>query len=431
LARRFRFYEKKRGERRTGSGKAGSMGEGLFYLALLMGGFVSLTMIFVTWVFPVWQSNWRYDEHTCVVLDNRIEVDTQRNEVYRAVQVEYIVHGKTYRPWVYDAHGVYAGSRQEAERDLKRFAVGAEVPCWYDPQNPGTAVVVLDSSLVGWLLLMVPLAFVVLGSSGLFFNILRWGKSVERQAMIGRHLSELDLFEPVSDQRRAYPGVPVEEDVSNSPGTTLAYRLPSGSSPVWKLSGHLLACASWALGASVLFSYTFGAHLEGRPNWWLSGFGVLFALVGIWMSYQFVRHLLITTRAGRTLVEISTHPLRLGNQFEVFVSQSGRLRFRWLRVTLVCQEVAVYRMGTDTRTEVCRVAAHELMRRDRFETGPRTAFEQLQTATVPSAAMHSFKAGHNAIEWKIVVDGRIARWPDFRREFPVLMYPAEELGGRS
>ena len=42
---------------------------------------------------------------------------------------------------------------------------------------------------------------------------------------------------------------------------------------------------------------------------------------------------------------------------------------------------------------------------------------------VPVGAMHSFKSGHNEVTWRILVKGSPARWPDFERSFPVIIYP--------
>ena len=37
--------------------------------------------------------------------------------------------------------------------------------------------------------------------------------------------------------------------------------------------------------------------------------------------------------------------------------------------------------------------------------------------------MHSFSAAHNAVSWMLVVRGRMARWPEFERRFPLYVYP--------
>jgi hypothetical protein len=38
--------------------------------------------------------------------------------------------------------------------------------------------------------------------------------------------------------------------------------------------------------------------------------------------------------------------------------------------------------------------------------------------------MHSFVSPHNAVMWALLVRGRMARWGDFERRFPIYVYPA-------
>jgi hypothetical protein len=37
--------------------------------------------------------------------------------------------------------------------------------------------------------------------------------------------------------------------------------------------------------------------------------------------------------------------------------------------------------------------------------------------------MHSFVSSHNAVMWALLVRGRMARWGDFERRFPIYVYP--------
>jgi hypothetical protein len=30
---------------------------------------------------------------------------------------------------------------------------------------------------------------------------------------------------------------------------------------------------------------------------------------------------------------------------------------------------------------------------------------------------------HNEVQWKLIVQGHVAGWPDYVREFPLLVYP--------
>ena len=90
---------------------------------------------------------------------------------------------------------------------------------------------------------------------------------------------------------------------------------------------------------------------------------------------------------------------------------------------LVCDEQAIHQQGTDTRRAICRVYRAILFSQRKFEITPQQAFEAAFDIAVPDAAMHSFVSPHNAVMWAIVVRGRMARWGDFERRFPIYVYP--------
>ena len=44
---------------------------------------------------------------------------------------------------------------------------------------------------------------------------------------------------------------------------------------------------------------------------------------------------------------------------------------------------------------------------------------------VPADVMHSFDAPHNKIQWKLIVRGVPEAWPEYEREFPIIIHPAD------
>jgi hypothetical protein len=92
-------------------------------------------------------------------------------------------------------------------------------------------------------------------------------------------------------------------------------------------------------------------------------------------------------------------------------------------VSLICEERVTYRQGTDTRVESRRVYDEMIYSRQKIETQPALPFETKLAVEIPPASMHSFKAEHNEIIWRIVVRGRVAGWPDYERGFPVIVHP--------
>ena len=108
---------------------------------------------------------------------------------------------------------------------LDRFEVGEEYPCWYDPIDPHRAVLVRGYS--GWLYLslLIPLSFIVIGGGRLIYTLVHWNSSAERRSLAEQRAAQVDLFEGPVDERE-FPTVPADANLTNSPGTTLAYRLP-------------------------------------------------------------------------------------------------------------------------------------------------------------------------------------------------------------
>jgi hypothetical protein len=132
---------------------------------------------------------------------------------------------------------------------------------------------------------------------------------------------------------------------------------------------------------------------------------------------------------GPTQIEISDHPLRPGETYQVFVSQGGRLTINSLALLLVCDEVATYRQGTDTRSDESRVFSREVLRREQVELLPQASFEQQGELAIPAECMHSFKADHNEVRWRLLVRGDLAGWPPFERTFPIVVCPS--VGAKS
>jgi len=409
----------------------GRVGELLFFGGFFAAGCFFLVVSLNAWIVPQWRANHEFVETTCVVRGK--ELGRKQGEdglVYRPeIQIEYTIDGRTYVTKTYDVCGTYTSSRADTEAILRKFKVGGEYPCWYDPFDPEKAVLARDYHWSAWLVLLVPITFIVIGGGRLVYRILDWGKSAERRAATAAGPLSLERLAPSAPEAVEYPGVPPWTDQTNSPGTRLKHRLPSSTSPVWQVVGLLTLCVFWN-GIVGLFVYLVGRdHLAGDPNWLATAFLVPFAVVGIVLVFVFFRQLLVTTGVGPTWVEISDHPLRPGQAYDVLLSQVGRLRMNRLVMRLICQEEVRYQQGTDTRTETQCVFRQEVFRREDFQIEPAAPLEGECRVEIPPGAMHSLAVENNAVKWMLTVEGDVARWPNFSRSFPVIVQPADDAGG--
>ena len=434
LPRSFRYYGKKRGHRRTGSSQLGSVGEAVFWAALLLLGCAGAALLVLNFVLPEWRVNHEFIETTCKVLDKRIgEKASKDGPLYRPdIKIEYEVGGVRYSDWHYDIHRSYFNDRSTAQAILDRLDVssksGQPLPCWYDPRNPRVVVLERGYRWWVWLAFTVPISFVAIGAGGLIYTLLRWGKSAEHRAAMTQRNQDRDFFgSATGDGQPLYPFVPSGADAANSPGTKLRFRLPLARSPGWALFGTLAFALIWN---GVVWWYAVNAilgHMAGQPDWFLTLFVVPFVLIGVGTIVFFLRQLLVATSIGPTLVEISDHPLHCGGQYRLFLSQSGRLKVNTMRISLTCEETATYRQGTNTRIEAQEVYRQELFDRQNFEIQSGLPFETELDFSAPQRAMHSFKAAHNEINWALVVEGDVAGWrPSYKRRFPLVVRPARE-----
>jgi hypothetical protein len=208
----------------------------------------------------------------------------------------------------------------------------------------------------------------------------------------------------------------------------LAYRLPRTGTAVAASWALALGGLIWNALACVFITLLVHGYLQDRFDWSLLLITVAYTAVGVWLAKVCVGQLIRATQVGRSLVEISAHPLRPGKTCQLYVAQYGRSRLRYLKVLLVSDEKATYQQGTNTRTEYCRVYSQEIMCQRHFEIRHGSPFESQVELAVPATAMHSFRSSHNEVIWKVVVLGRARGWPRFERTFPLVIYPGPGNG---
>jgi hypothetical protein len=293
--------------------------------------------------------------------------------------------------------------------------------------NP-TTLGFFESQVAFWLVVLVLMSFIVIGGSGMFYAIFHVGASAERRSSLARRAADIDLIRETLTSSRNFPAVPHDANLTNSPGITLAYRLPIEQSSAWRIAAASAFTIVWNAMAVFLLVIATQRYLRGEADLFLALFVIPFVIIGLWAIYHLLRQFLLQTGIGPTSVEISHHPLLPGGRYEVFVTQAGNAVLKRFRLSLICAEEASYSHGTDVRTETLVVHRQEVFRREDSHIEPARPFEHQSEFTVPATAMHSFQAGHNAIHWRLVVHGKPKRWPSFERSFPVIVYPSTAEG---
>ncbi len=272
-----------------------------------------------------------------------------------------------------------------------------------------------------WLSLLVVIALIVVGGSGIVWSILRMGTSEERRlAFAGK--ARLNMEEKRS-KRKTYPAIPDDDGITNSPGTQLAYRLPPAQSPGWTLLAATSFCVLWNTVSCLLLVWTIGSIFSGQFQWFLAAVTSLFLAVGGWSINYLLRQVWVHTGLGPTMLEIEEHPLIPGHTYSLVLSQAGSFRMLWVELWLVCEEEATFNQGTDIRTETGRVYEELLFQEEDFLVEPSGSYLRNSSVHIPQEAMHCFQGEHHAIHWRLLVRGLAEGWPEFERAFPIIVHP--------
>jgi len=274
-----------------------------------------------------------------------------------------------------------------------------------------------------WLVGMVLASLIFIGLGGLVYTLLRVGTTAERRGALAKRAKNIDLLADALPSPRDFPTVPRDVNLTNSPGIKLAYRLPIARSPGWQAFGLGVFSLVWNGLVAALSGLAITKYYAGNPDWYLTALVVPFAVVGVGALYYWLRLLFLTAAIGPTSLEISDHPIHPGRTYQVYLTQAGRLRVRSLVLTLACDEEASYRQGTDTRTESRRVFKKVVFSRENFEILPDIPYEHLCDLELPIDVMHSFQSDHNAVLWRLIVQGTVEKWSSFERIFPIIVHP--------
>lgn len=423
------LWLKKRGKRRSGAPRWGHSGELLYHTVFVVVGLAACLWQATEVIAPDWRQREEvalFDRAECRIEDAKLQ--RQEGQVWPVWTVRLLRDGvpldRTDRAI---AAGTVANVR-ESRRLIERFSAGEQTTCWIDPESPSRIVLSSPFRWGPWFVLLIPLSLVGIGVVGLVRTVLRAGASIERRHAVAQQASKFDPFAGSRVSIALATGLPPTTDVNDSPGVKLRYRLPIEGAASWRLVGMAVMCVAWNLLVGFFLVGVITDLVYGQPNWPVTLVVIPLACAGGWLAYSLLRDALAASGVGVTQVEIAMHPLMPGQTGGGVILQAGQFRARWLNVSLVCDEIATFCEGTDTRTSTQEVYRELLHRERRFRVAVDRPFEQAFTFTVPENAMHSFLSPHNEVRWSLEVRASPMRWPEFRRRFRLCVYPSNWQG---
>ncbi len=345
LARRFRFWQKKRGDRRTGSPLAGSVGEAIACTTILLVAFFAISALLAS----------RWTE----------------------VQL------------------------------LSSIAVGSRF----------------------WTAILVLVSMAIMGAVGLAWTVFSVTTSAERRRAIvdSARADGANALGPRTSRGPSpedFPTIPSSENLYNSPGTNLTYRLPQLATPATGLMALALFCLLWIGTLGVLLVVVTNSFFARDPLWLALILTFVVAAVTVRVIQKLIIELGETLRIGPSHVEVSDAPFYPGQRYEVYLSQAGRMRLAKLDFRLAREEHAAYQEGTNFRKEVYTAFEQTILEKHSLAISPQAPFSHCSEFVIPENAIHSFQSSSNSIRWKLILRGEIIRGSTFERIFPILVYPA-------
>ena len=403
----------------------------VLYGTLFVIGSVFCTVHFYTWVLPNWNFHRDFEQVLCSVVDTKIvELRKEDTILYRPeIQIEYSFRDSLHTIWTYEQATLVADQPLGYDSDAKAvkaivdsYSTGKPALCWVKVNEPTYSILYRPPQVWGWFFLLMMLLIAGAGVAGVWLAIVR--RRFSKEHLVGKLPRGLP-FLGTTLKHKPFPTIPDPAAINDSPGAYLAYRLPTSQMSVIRVIGSILLCVFWNVIAwSVLF-FVFLGNAENPSSILSRVLAVLFFLLGLGMIVWVINQAMIAFGLGATLLELSDHPIVPGRSYRLHLMQLGAFRVTDYSITIVCEEVARFRQGTDTITSFKEVFRKTLFHKMNFETHQDTPLVEEMRFSLPYGAMHSFFTEHNEIRWKINVQADIAHWPNLNRDCPIIVRPPQ------
>jgi hypothetical protein len=342
----------------------------------------------------------------------------------------------------YEVDGHARSAKNLAQRIVNpNLTVGAHATCFYDPEAPASVVIERPTPLpMGGMLfgLAFPGIFVVVGLRSILQALHDYGKSREAilaEAAMGHaranpraHAESTKAnASPYRAGKRAHEpfdpddleGLPLPKVVTIK-GKGLPFRVVRGQRRSAELGGMAFAAAFW----NGMLSIFVIAAFHGAPLVFVL-FLIPFVLVGLWLLVAVVRRILLFA-VREPVLELSSHPLRLGHPTLLTIAQGGPIRATTLRVVLRGVEEAVVNAGKSSQVHKSTFFEEELASDALIELPRGRRWKREREVTIPSGNPTSFASAHNSIHYEIVVTAALENLPDDENVYPILVLPRVE-----
>ena len=382
------------------SGKSTKIFIGLFCSIFIVIGIVVTNFTFVK-PFRLQQAAKTWIQVDAVVLDSKVRSHSSDDGTTYSVYVayKYSFHGDTYHGDRYSFTSGSSSGHDGKATVVRKYPTGRKFNVYMDPDNVQESVIQRDAGYMLYLGLL-PLLFTFVGGV-ILIAALRGKMGVRTSGRYSRATRKKrgKRFDAASLETVFKPS---SGHLGRIVGTTFFALFWNGIISIFVVQ----VVKDWMRGAKPIGSTLFIS---------------IFVAIGIGAIVALIFNIL---RIFNPKIEIQTPPAIFypGAEEDIAFTISGNIaRLKALTISLIGEEHATYRRGTDTVTDTREFFKKVLYSTERFQTARRDEFK----LSIPQSAMHSFKSSNNKIVWKLKVHGDVPRWPDVSEDYVLNVNPKE------
>lgn len=333
----------------------------------------------------------------CEIIVSHVNSHSSSDGTTYTIEIKFNYSYQTidYNGGSYSFDTIQSSGRKRKQKIIAKYPIGSEAVCWVNPDAPEEAV--LSRRVPGIVYFIIPFTsiFMLVG--------------------LGIMLGALGIL---PKKRAKATGSKVKEiDIIKKGETELK---PSASG--WVKVLVVLGIALFWNGIVSVFLYeVIQSYRNDNPDIFLTVFLIPFVLIGLALTCGVFYQLLALANPKFRLTLSEASP-RLGQKVNLQWKSSGSLkRLDKLTIKLEGRECATYRRGTDSVTDHATFHLESL-----FETDlPSENASGSIHIQIPPSLMHTFHGDNNKIEWRLLIEGPIRRWPDVDEDYPLTVRPAK------
>ena len=155
------------------------------------------------------------------------------------------------------------------------------------------------------------------------------------------------------------------------------------------------------------------------------GFTLVFLFLMGRGAWQKVANAFAKKRLGEVTLQAEPRLLRPGDavRLELVCQPSKRIELNRAVARLEAEEVVTRGSGTNRRTYRQKVVSEEVEIAAGRSLSPGMPFQVQREIRIPADAPPSFGARDNALQWTVVAELDVARWPDWKEDRAILVHP--------